>query len=140
MLFSKFGYVGILGSLLTISFAQAEELYTVTLNWGVIEYADSYQLEEYKPNGNNFEIVYVGSGNQIILNDRPIGDYRYRVIGCIYLDGDPAQTACSSDYAFYSEEALFTISEKMPRRIIYLHTDILGSVAAETNEQGELNQ
>ena len=141
MLFKKTVRLAIALLSIVSSSVFAEELFSVTVTWGVIPQADAYQLEELRPGAPDFEIVYVGADHQTVLIDRGVGEYRYRMIGCIYLDGDPLQPACLPEYAQYTAEIPNIISGKAStRRVIFIHTDLLGSPSAETNEQGELNQ
>lgn len=141
MQFRKTGLFGLAISLLTSTSLYANNTKDVVFSWGPTPGAVAYQLEEFKPGAAGFESVFVGAETTATLTARAFGDYRYRVIGCVEDDSVPVQLLCNEAVANYSVELPVTLSNKAAiRRVIYLHTDLLGSVSAETNEQGALNQ
>lgn len=141
MQFRKTGLFGLAISLLTSTSLYANNTADVAFLWDPTPGAAAYQLEEYTPSSTGFEPVYVGAETTATLTARAFGDYRYRVIGCIEDDSVPVQLLCNEAVANYSVELPVTLNNKAAtRRVIYLHTDLLGSVSSETNEQGALNQ
>jgi len=136
----------VLAGLLAVSpvfispYTHASTTKDVTVSWGAVTHAFAYQLEELGPGASSFSTVYQGTDTTVVLA-RALGEYRYRVMGCIQDPSDASLPACSADYAHYSEEAYLNLQNAAAtRRVIFLHTDLLGSVAAETNEQGASNQ
>lgn len=126
------------------SFAQ-EATHSVTLQWGAVEHADSYRLEERLDGESTWTqlspdtdaTVTQDSATGITLSERVAGDYVYRVIGCVThpVDGP----LCSENIATYSVDYPVTLSAgDNVRRVIFIHTDLLGSPAAETDAQGEI--
>jgi len=110
----------------------------VTLVWNGIPQAHGYQLEEMAPGTTVFTPVNVGTETLVTLSDRSYGEYRYRVIGCLAIP--PATTlTCTEQFARYSDELVTQINApQLERRVIFLHTDVLGSPAAETDVDGNL--
>jgi hypothetical protein len=134
---NKWKQVLLLGAGIFFSSASfAQETHSVTLQWDAVEHADSYRLEE-KVDGSSWDsaIVTDTSDTSATLTERAEGDYVYRVIGCVThpLDG----LLCSEDIATYSVDYPVTLSAgDNVRRVIFIHTDLLGSPAAETNKDG----
>jgi len=110
----------------------------VTLVWNGIPQAHGYQLEEMAPGATVFTPVNVGTETLVTLSERSYGEYRYRVIGCLAIP--PATTlTCTEQFARYSDELVTQINApQLERRVIFLHTDVLGSPAAETDVDGNL--
>ena len=124
----------------SLSSAASENTQTaqVTLVWNGIPQAHGYQLEEMAPGATVFTPVNVGTETLVTLSDRAYGEYRYRVIGCLAIP--PATTlTCTEQFARYSDELVTQINApQLERRVIFLHTDVLGSPAAETDVDGNL--
>lgn len=111
---------------------------SVTLVWNGISQADGYQLEEMAPGATQFTTVNIGTETQVTLNDRAYGEYRYRVIGCLTIPPASSLT-CNEQVARYSDELVAELNAPyLERRVIFLHTDVLGSPAAETDVDGNL--
>jgi hypothetical protein len=66
-----------------VSFAQ-QGVYTVTLQWGAVNFADSYRLEERLENASWSDSVIIHTNaTNATLSNRTEGEYVYRVIGCV---------------------------------------------------------
>lgn len=98
----------------------------IVLTWAAVVGANSYRLQEYNGSGWQpesdmgmlLEKAYTGAIGQY---------YQYRVRAC-------NSSGCSS-YSEASQPIQVT-----NRVITYLHTDVLGSVIAESNEAGQLKK
>ena len=111
---------------------------TVTLNWQGIAQADGYQLEEKAPGASHFTAVNIGAQTSVTLSGRAYGEYRYRVIGCLAIPPSTSLT-CSEQIARYSDELVTQLNApQLERRVIFLHTDALGSPAAQTDIDGDV--
>ena len=111
---------------------------TVTLNWQGIAQADGYQLEEKAPGASHFTAVNIGAQTSVTLSGRAYGEYRYRVIGCLAIPPSTSLT-CSEQIARYSDELVTQLNApQLERRVIFLHTDALGSPAAQTDIDGKV--
>ena len=111
---------------------------TVTLNWQGIAQADGYQLEEKAPGATHFTAVNIGAQTSVTLSGRAYGEYRYRVIGCLAIPPSTSLT-CSEQIARYSDELVTQLNApQLERRVIFLHTDALGSPAAQTDIDGDV--
>ncbi|TQV65649.1 hypothetical protein FKG94_28400 [Exilibacterium tricleocarpae] len=95
-----------------------------------------YQLEESR-NGGAYANVYTGTSRTKTLTNRNQGStYRYRV------------RASAGSHGIYkyggwrtsSSVSVPTAPPAVGSRVIYIHTDLLGSPVAESNEQGEIEQ
>ncbi len=103
----------------------------VTLSWNAHNSSVIYYLvEEAKPNpdgsaGSVWEpLIDSTSDSQASTTPSTLGTHKYRVTACI------ASTMCGEP-----AEVSITVNNK---RVVFIHTDLLGSPAAETNENGEV--
>jgi hypothetical protein len=86
--------------------------------------SESYILEE-RVDGGAWSFIYNGYAFSFRFDNRPKKIYEYRVKAC-------NASGCGS----YS--GIKKVGSYINRRVLFIHTDILGSPSAETNEKGEL--
>lgn len=101
------------------------------IKWSSVSGATSYVLE-LSSNGGGWTQIYSGSELVFPAAFQP-GSHSVRVKACVNA------SICS---AFKTSNAI-NISGSQPktaRRVVFVHTDLLGSPAAETNEQGNENE
>jgi len=104
------------GSVLFAASSLAQETHGVTLQWGVVEFADEYRLEEKLATDSSWtqlnpdadENVTKVSDTSIALSGRAAGDYEYRVIGCVIDPAQPATPLCD-EVAEYSDDYAVTL-------------------------------
>ncbi|WP_153810924.1 fibronectin type III domain-containing protein [Paraglaciecola arctica] len=116
------------GSMLfsSLSFAGTSD---ITLTWDVVSHATHYQIEKDVDGAWVIQTDQPISGNQITINDLESGEQKFRVSGCVEeLD---VAIHCGDAVADYAE-GTFTLQDFLQRRVIFIHTDLLGSPAAET--------
>lgn len=118
----------------------AEDTLSVTLHWDAVAYADGYRLQEQSPNGQ-FETVFEGAATRVDLEERLPGDYQYRIVSCLNV---PEQPQSNCELGNYSAPVTVTLAhgpDLSQRRVVFIHTDLLGSPASETDIEGNpLNQ
>jgi hypothetical protein len=107
----------------------------ITLTWDVVDDATHYQIEREVDSAWVIQTEQPISTNQITLVDLESGEQKFRVSGCVEELG--VTIHCGVAVADYAEES-FTIGDFLQRRVIFIHTDLLGSPAAETDEQGKV--
>ena len=110
---------------------------TITVSWGAASGTiHNYQLEESR-NGGTYTHVYTGTLRTATLTSRIQGSsYRYRVRASAGSHG-------LYQYSDWRVAAPVNVPIAPPppgSRVIYIHTDLLGSPVAESNEAGELEQ
>ncbi|WP_146027196.1 hypothetical protein [Bowmanella denitrificans] len=103
-----------------------------TLVWDAVTGASHYRVEE-KINGS-WQVLTPQTALSITFSNRATGKYRFRVGGCVQEPG--ANLHCGSSVAIYSNEVEVDTSKGSgERRVIFVHTDLLGNPAAETQEK-----
>ncbi len=118
--------------MLSLAGFKAQALESVTVRWDSIEGAVAYRLEERIGDG---EFVEVTTDATVLRSfDREIDVYAYRVIACV--NGPTGEQACDEEYASYSDIVELDLANPVTRRVIFIHTDALGSPVAETDEGG----
>lgn len=116
----------------TISLPTTEVDGQFTVQWSSVAGASYYVLEQMK-SGGSYSETYRGTELAYGALVDP-GSYKFRVKAC-----KPQDVDCSA----FKESSFVTVtgsSASLNRRVIYLHTDSLGSPAAETNENGLENE
>lgn len=109
---------------------------SITVSWGVASgNVYNYQLEESK-NGGAYTNVYAGTLRTKTLSNRTQGStYTYRV---------RASAGSNGLYKYSGWRTSAAVSVPIPpsveSSVIYIHTDLLGSPVAESNEAGEIEQ
>lgn len=112
----------------------------IDIKWGRVIGAAEYTVQESKNNGTWRTLITgpatdFGSVNQDLMysstNVQP-GSYRYRVKAC-------RGTQCTA-YKTSSTVTVTDPNEHPESRVIFIHTDLLGSPAAETDINGNLLQ
>jgi hypothetical protein len=110
----------------------------VTLTWDNVEHADRYRLEQRLSSSSTWEVKYENAANSASLTGIADGSYVYRVIGCVINPAAPNTPLCEevADYSAHYPLTFPLPNDSTQRRVIFIHTDLLGSPAAETDEQG----
>lgn len=107
--------------------------WSVPLSWTLVAGA-SYVVEEQKNSTGAWTAGYTGSATSITLvvnTDHSYGAYYFRVKACIGVE-------CSG-YTYSGQTMVINQApDSSSRRVIYVHTDLLGSPSAETNAAGNL--
>lgn len=101
------------------------------MQWSSVTGASFYVLEQIKSGGAYAEVY---RGTEVIyaaLVDP--GSYKFRVKAC-------KNTAECSGYHESAAVNVISTTPNSSRRVIFLHTDLLGSPAAETTEDGKENE
>lgn len=125
--------------LCTVSFNAKASTIDVTISWEDVLYADQYKLLEKKPDSTTFEAVYLGSDLTVTLEGRGAGEHTYRLYSCVEQQTESGTNVLCEDVSEFAE-ATANLGESQKRRVIFIHTDLLGSPASETNAAGGLNQ
>lgn len=105
-----------------------------TLIWEPVTGASHYQVQE-KLNGVWGTVVgapATQTSTTFTVSGRNSGTFTFRVGGCVE---EPGVTIhCGEQVAVYSNELTVDASQTGPeRRVIFIHTDLLGNPAAESN-------
>lgn len=110
----------------------------VTVAWSSVDHAQRYKLLEKKPGETSFTQVYLNSATKAELGPRDKGIYTYQLYSCIDkpLVNEEVQILCE-EISEVTEKTV-DIGKNLERRVIFIHTDLLGSPAAETDEAGEV--
>jgi hypothetical protein len=121
----------------SVSFA--ENTYSATLQWDEDLKATHYQVQE-EINGTWENVPETpASGNTYEVPARVEGTYKFRVGGCV--EEPNVKVHCGGAVAVWSEGYALTLplsDISTQRRVIFIHTDLLGSPAAETDEDGNI--
>ena len=106
---------------------------TVRLSWSSVSYATKYVVEQQR-DGGNWALLYTGAATSTSTNlSNTPGLYYFRVKAC-------NATECSAYTMSGQTQAVIGAPNSSKRRVIYIHTDLLGSPAAETDENGNLTK
>ena len=92
----------------------------VIVSWDDILHASKYRIEGYDDHGNWILLREI-SANKTVFSPLPSNISNIRIMACTY-------TTCSNT-------GTWSLSVALGKRIIFIHTDILGSPVAES--QGE---
>ena len=104
---------------------------TVTLSWNQVYAATKYVLEQQR-NGGSWTSLYSGSATSKSTNlSATPGLYYFRVKAC-------NTTECSAYTLSGQTQSVLGAPNSNKSRVIYIHTDLLGSPTAETDENGNL--
>ncbi|MCV2886510.1 hypothetical protein OE749_17575 [Aestuariibacter sp. AA17] len=118
--------------LLIVSNASLASTKPLTFQWTEIDFADAYRLEYSKDNGNSWNHLPLTQATTLAVESTEKGDV-FRVIACINVPPS-MQTQCE-EVAQYSDE--YTVTHlSNERRVIFMHTDLLGSPVAMSDEFG----
>lgn len=100
----------------------------LVINWSAVSGSTSYTVEQ-SMNSNSWTHVY--SGNEVtyaaVLDP---GSYKFRVKAC-------RSTLCTA----YTTSSSLTVASQQPNnasRVLFIHTDLLGSPAVETDANGNM--
>lgn len=100
------------------------------LAWNPVAGATHYQLEERDASGKWKSV----SANPLVATSFKLskseGMYTYRVGGCVQEPN--VKIHCGEGVAYYSN-SLSVDTKKLVKRVVFIHTDLLGSPVAETS-------
>ncbi len=113
---------------LSVPSADIDGLFVV--RWSRVAGANSYTLQMRKT-GSAWGDVYVGDETEYPAQ-LLAGTYEFQAKACL-------QSSCSG-YRSGNPISISGSSPKLSRRVVFMHTDLLGSPVAETNEQGNDNE
>lgn len=119
--------------------AEALRTKDITFTWEAVTGASHYQMQE-NINGQWTNVKSPVSGTEMVMASVQEGMHKFRVGSCIE---EIAGTIHCESAGLFSQELHFdpfaddTINK---RRVIFIHTDLLGSPAAETDSNGEVLQ
>ena len=94
------------------------------LSWNDIEHASKYEIQGLNAQGQWVSIL-VTNATSVTLDSRFSGVSSVRVVACTF-------TSCINTGSW---SGLVSVG----RKVIYIHTDLLGSPVAETDENGDVN-
>lgn len=98
-----------------------------TLSWADIQHASRYEVQAKNAQGV-WVSLFITEDNFVIMDARFNGYSEVRVMACSY-------NSCASTGSW---SASVNISALRDKRIIFIHSDLLGTPVAETDENGDL--
>ena len=111
---------------LTVQFMNQSKV-NYKVEWSAVVEADVYQLEQSVDAGLTWQLLETSTVLFKEFNNAAPGDYTYRVSAC----------RVNQDCGLPSIETSISVQpQNKTRKIIFIHTDLLGSPVAETNEKG----
>ncbi|WP_308365245.1 MULTISPECIES: Ig-like domain-containing protein [unclassified Microbulbifer] len=125
---SKNFTVDVLGTPRNIVVPTTDDDGTYQISWDAVTGATYYKIRE-RFNGNAWgSYVSTGSSSARSVNDNLNGKYRYRIVAC-NANGCGAEGVSSP----------VVVDSSPGTSVIYIHTDLLGSPVAESDELGEIH-
>ncbi len=129
--------IAVLFMLLGLSLPSYGATVDVTVQWEAVEFAHGYKLFELKPGDSEPVEVYQDDQTRVTLSDRTTGEYIYQLYSCLNVPtGVGTETEVQCEEVSEMTEETFEIGGNLKRRVIFIHTDLLGSPAAESDEAG----
>lgn len=106
---------------------------SISLHWTPVERITYYRVER-KVDTQWLNLTPTPVANTTFNEENvPEGEHTYRVSACFE---QPNVTIHCGDKVAQYKEATFTLTDTPQRQVIFIHTDLLGSPAAQSNEQG----
>lgn len=124
-------FLTVLCALATPNLASAGKL---TLTWDSVSSASHYQVEMQVDGAWEVQTEDPIALTEFETEELEPDAYTFRVSGCIE---EPSVTIHCGDAIANYAEGTFTLADSTQRRVIFIHTDLLGSPAAETDKNGE---